>query len=230
MLYTEETVKDNIRNKDGKRVFYLGKGDTLTPGGRDWLRQQRIEILNADMAKPSEYRLLNGGVVKEKYEHMTHLNSQILVCKTHPRIIFRGSMDNLEAQIILAQGNCDRKIASMLSEVLSLAREIIRCDVLETPLERERLCGMTEAEIRERSHRPQDFYKQPHFMPEYTDGEAVTYLNIARCAARDAEIKAVAAFSDREGNPVRIDILKALNRMSSMLYILMIMVKSGENI
>jgi ethanolamine utilization cobalamin adenosyltransferase len=32
----------------------------------------------------------------------------------------------------------------------------------------------------------------------------------------------VEAFSDREGNPTRPDILQALNRMSSMLYILMI--------
>ena len=37
-----------------------------------------------------------------------------------------------------------------------------------------------------------------------------------------AELAAVEAFSDREGNPTRPDILQALNRMSSMLYILMI--------
>ena len=30
MLYTEESVRQNLRNRDGKRVFFLGKGDTLT--------------------------------------------------------------------------------------------------------------------------------------------------------------------------------------------------------
>ena len=30
------------------------------------------------------------------------------------------------------------------------------------------------------------------------------------------------AFRDREGNPTRVDILRAMNRMSSMLYLLMI--------
>ena len=30
MLYNEEAVRANIRNRDGKRVFYLGKGDQLT--------------------------------------------------------------------------------------------------------------------------------------------------------------------------------------------------------
>ena len=47
MLYTESTVKANIRNREGRRVFYLGKADTLTPGAQDWLRQERIQILPA---------------------------------------------------------------------------------------------------------------------------------------------------------------------------------------
>lgn len=228
MLYTEETVKDNIRNRDGKRVFYLGKGDTLTPGARDWLRKERIDTLSTDFLKEKQYRLISGGFISEKPEHMTHLNGEILVSKLHPRITFRGSIDTLEAELIIAQLKADGKTAKQLLEILQLARKIIRCDVLEEPLETEKLCGMTEKEIRERSHRPQDFYGQPHFMPEYTDGELIASLNRARCASREAELRAVAAFSDKDGNPVRTDILKALNRMSSMLYILMIQVKSGE--
>ena len=41
-------------------------------------------------------------------------------------------------------------------------------------------------------------------------------------------VAAVTAFSDREGNPTRVDILRALNRMSSMLYLLMIQEKSKK--
>ena len=47
-------------------------------------------------------------------------------------------------------------------------------------------------------------------------------LNRARCAAREAELRGLDAFSDREGKPTRPDILQALNRMSSMLYLLML--------
>ena len=61
MLYTEENVKANIRNRDGKRVFYLAKADQLTPGARDWLRRERIEILPAETAKPDRFQLLSGG-------------------------------------------------------------------------------------------------------------------------------------------------------------------------
>ena len=224
MLYTLEATRANIRNRDGKRVFYLGRGDSLTSGARDWLRSERIDILSADTAKPKEFRLLGGGYLEEKPEHMTHLNGDVLVSKTHPRIRFRGSLDTLEAELMLCQLTVPA-VRKELGEILRQARRLIRCDVLGEPVETETLCGLTQDEIRAHSHRPQDFYGQPHFMPEYRDGEAILRLNRARCAAREAELTAVAAFTDADGVPTRVDILKALNRMSSMLYILMIRLK-----
>ena len=100
MLYTEDMVRQNLRNREGKRVFYLAKGDTLTPGARDWLSRERVEILPAEMAKPDCYRLLSGAVLAEKPEHMSHLNGNVLVLKTHPRIRFRGKMDTLEGELL----------------------------------------------------------------------------------------------------------------------------------
>ena len=140
MLFSERAVRDNIRNRDGKRVFYLGKGDQLTSEARDFLLSQRIEILPADAARPDRYRLLTGGFTEEKPEHMTHLNGDILVPKTHPRIAFRGAVDTLEAEILW----CAFKLPSLrkaLSELLSLARKLIRCDVLEEALPEAPLCG-----------------------------------------------------------------------------------------
>jgi len=227
MLYTETSVKANIRNKDGKRVFYLGKPDQLTPGARDWLRQERIEILPAEAARPDRYRLLSGGYTEEKPEHMTHLNAEVLVPKTHPRIAFRGCMDTLEAELLLAQLSVPAPIAVQLADILAHARQLIRCDVLNEPVPDAPLCGLTEAELRSRSHFPQNYYGQPHFMPEAADGAAIARLNRVRCAAREAELQAMAAFSDKDGNLTRPDILRALNRMSSMLYILMIQVKAA---
>ena len=227
MLYTEKNVKDNIRNREGKRVFFLGKGDTLTPGARDYLSRERIPILPGEAAKIETYKLLGGGTISQKPEHMTHLHGDVLVSKTHPRIAFRGAIDALEAEIMLCQLNCGA-FQRELGEILALARRLISCDVLNEPVPEEKLCGLTQAEIRSHSHFPQEHYGQPHFMPEYTDGPAVLWLNRARCAARAAELAAVRAFMDREGQPFREDILKAMNRMSSMLYILMIRAKKGD--
>ena len=227
MLFNEQNVRENLRNKDGKRVFYLSKGDQLTSSARDFLSRERIEILPADQARPSRYRLLGGGYLEEKPEHMTHLNGEILVLKNHPRILFRGKLDTLEAELILCQLAADY-LRAPVGEILTQTRQLIRCDVLEEPVPEQKLCGLTEEEIRRRSHFPQEYYGQPHFMPEASDGMVMARLNRARCAVREAELAAVAAFSDREGNPTRIDILQALNRMSSMLYLLMIQEKSKK--
>lgn len=227
MLYTEQNVRENIRSRDGERVFYLGKGDRLTPGARDWLTRERVPILPGEAAKPEEYRLPNGAVLREKPEELTHLCGNVLVPKTHPRIAFRGAMDTLEAELLLCQLNCGA-VAGQLGEILDLARRLIRCEVLEEPVPAQKLCGLTEEEQRGRSHRPQDYFGIPHFMPSVGDGAVVLSLNRCRCAARQAELTAVRAFVDAEGKVTREDILRALNRMSSMIYILMCMVKSGK--
>lgn len=221
MLYSEQNVRHNIRNRDGRRVFYLGAGDQLTPSARDWLRQQRIEILPAAEAKPEHYVLENGAVFREKPEDYTHLRGNILVPKTHPVIAFRGTMDTLQAELLLSQLAAP-ELQRELGEVLSLARQILSREVMEEPLEEATLCGLTEAEQRKHSHLPQKYYGQPHFMPEVTDGAAILQLNRARCAARAAELACARAFPDGG----RSDIQKALNRMSSMIYILMIRLKA----
>ena len=226
MLYTRHSAMENIRNRDGKRVFYLGKGDQLTNDARDYLTGERIPILPAEQAKQESYRLLDGGTITQKPEHMTHLNAQVLVSKTHPRIGFRGAIDFLEAQLLLCQSQAEGAMYGKLQEGLDQARLLIRCDVLEEPVPQMKLGGMDQQDLRSRSHRPQDYYGQPHFMPEGKDGGLLLQINLARTAARQAELAAIHAFSDRDGNPTRTDILQALNRLSSYLYILMIELKA----
>ena len=225
MLYSKKQVQDNLRNRDGKRVFYLGKEDILTSEARDYLTEQRIEILPAEQAKPERYRLLGGGYVTEKPEHMTHLQGDVLVPKTHPRIRFRGAVDILEAHLLLCQQQVPQ-IQSPLQEILELARRLIRCDVLDEPVGEFTLCGLSQQEQRRRSHFPQEYYGIPHFMPSCQDKREVLELNRVRCIARQTELAAMDAFRDREGQPTRPDILQALNRVSSMLYILMLQEKA----
>lgn len=225
MLYDRKAVQENIRNKDGKRVFYLGKGHQLTSDARDWLTGERIPILPGEAARPAEYRLLNGGVLSVKPEHMTHLNAEILVSKTHPRIAFRGCMDSLEAALLLAAEAAEGNIRTQLTEALAYARYLLGQEVLEQPIVCRALGGMDEKQLRERSHRPQDFYGKPHFMPDPGDGKTLLLVNSARCKAREAELAAVRAFENKEGQPERTDLLQALNRLSSFLYLIMMELK-----
>ncbi len=220
MLYTRQQAQENLRNWEGKRIFYLGKGDQLTSDARDWLTRERIPILPADQAKQERYALENGGYMEGKPEHMTHLNAQVLVPKDHPRIAFRGAVDSLEANLLWCQLECPH-LQKELGEILTLARNLLRWEVLEEPAKQEKLLGLTMEELRSCSHRPQDYFGIPHFMPEVSDGRVILALNAVRTAARAAELAAVRAL------PQRTDILQAMNRMSSGIYILMLKEKAN---
>ena len=226
MLYDETAARANIRNREGRRVFFLGKDDRLTPSARDYLNRERITVLPAEQARPERYRLLCGGYMEQKPEYMTHLNGDVLVVKNHPRIRLRGAMDALEAALL----QCQRVTGLQeVGQVLELARTLVRCDVLDEPVGEFTLCGLTEQEQRRHSHFPQEYYGQPHFMPQAEDGERILSLNSCRCAARAAELLAVDAFVDADGKTRREDYLRAMNRMSSMLYILMIREKAKQS-
>ena len=224
MLYNRRSVQDNIRNRDKQRVFYLGKGDQLTSDARDWLTAQRIPILPAEAAKPERYRLLTGGYCEEKPEHMTHLNGDVLVPKTHPRIAFRGKIDCLQAELLLCIRKANSPHKENLKQALELTRQILSHEVLDEPMEQLQLGGLTDEQLRTHSHRPQDFYGQPHFMPIGDESELLLLVNRARTLARQAELQAVAVFLKEEGLQ-RQDIIQNLNRLSSFLYLIMIQLK-----
>ena len=226
MLYSVENVRANIRNREGKRVFYLQNGDSLTPSARDWLRQERIDILPAEAARPTAYVLENGAVFSEKPEHFTHLRGNTLVPKSHPVIAFRGAVDSLQSELLLAQQAAPAALRGAIGDILTLARNVLRWEVMEEPAKMDTLCGLTAEQQRSHSHNPQKYYGQPHFMPEYTESPALLQLNRCRCAARAAELAAARAFTDENGTCRRSDLLQVLNRMSSMLYILMIRLKA----
>lgn len=222
-VFTAQAVRANVRVREGKRVFYLAEGDRLTPSARDWLKSDGVEVLPASMAKPNVYHTPEGETLEQKPEHMTHLRPDVLVPKDHPRIIFRGLLDALQAEILLCGCESGNNLKAALEEILELVRHMIRCDVLEEPLKEQTLCGMTPAELRERSHFPQKYYDQPHFMPDFSDSLILLRLNRLRTMVRQAEIAAVRAF------PNRTDLVQALNRLSSLVWILMIRMKKEDS-
>jgi len=231
-LFTEEAARACVRVRDGKRVFYLSTEDRLTPSARSWLEREHIPVLPAEQAKPKQYRTLFGAVLTEKPEHMTHLYPDVLVAKDHPRIVFRGMIDCLEAELLLcgktAMEEGRSSLSAKLDEMLQAVRDLIRCDVLNEPVKVRRLCGFTEDEIHIRSHQPQQYYGQPHFMPSAKDSRLLLALNRLRTEVRRTELAAFTAFRTVDGNVEREDIVRTLNRMSSLVWIWMICLKKEE--
>ena len=235
-LLTREDVR-RMSDNGTRGPVVVNRGEVLTPGAKDWLAAHKIQAVypaggDAHIAPPDtpQYRTLSGALLHEKPEHMTHLRGNVLVPKNHPRIAFRGMIDALEAEILLTQqaSAAYPALVAELEEVLSFVRNFIRCDVLEEPLGEVKLCGYTADQLREYSHYPDKHLNQPHFLPSHTDGAALLAVNRLRTLARHTELAAYAAFTDADGAVTRGDIILGLNRLSSLLWIMMIKLKGGQ--
>ncbi len=169
---------------------------------------------------------------RAKPEHMTHLDAKTLVRKDHPRIRFRGMIDRIEAEILVCQRQAVQaghvQLTMDLEEMLSFVRALIPCDVRGEPVGEFTLHGFTPDELRERSHYPDKYYSQPHFMASVTDDPAILYVNRLRTVVRQAELAGYEAFKDYDGTVKRPDIILAMNRLSSLCWIMMIELKAGK--
>ena len=236
-LLTREDVR-RMSDNGTRGPVVVNRGEVLTPGARDWLAAHKIQAVypqgqeEADLGRQdrAQYRTLFGATLHEKPEHMTHLRGNVLVPKDHPRIAFRGMIDALEGEILLTQQAAADypTLVEELEEVLAFVRNFIRCDVLEEPLGEIKLCGYTADQLREYSHYPDKYLNQPHFLPSHTDGAALLAVNKLRTLARRTELAAYAAFKDADGAVTRGDIILGLNRLSSLLWIMMIKLKGGQ--
>lgn len=253
---TESALRIELRNSQPD-VYYVPDGCVLTPAAREYLQQRKIKFAKAGtqpaadaprivatevppmpqvvvqetQPKPKYVDYETGAYYMTKPEHMTQLFGNELVPKNHPRILFRGKLDSLQALVVLDQvligENGNEKLVADLDDILGILREIMRCDVLDEELVNESVIGLSHAELRERSHNPMKFFKiKQMVLPDHTMGKDYALLNQLRTAIRETEVAAADAF--RNGNQyTRSDIIEALNRLSSAVHIMMCMYLAG---
>lgn len=225
---------------DHKITLIIGENAKENKGNKE---NNQDELLKSEPKKedrsylpefkaPKQYESIYGGHYDKKPEHMTSLHGMKLVNKDHPKICFRGKIDSFIANIVKSQfvlyNLGYQKAANDLEEVVAYVREILRSEVLNIDFEDTLLLGMDSDEIRARSHRPKEYYGINHFAPSFSHGEAVAQLNILRTLVREVELSAYNAFKDENGIPTRNDIIQALNRLSSLFYVMMFMVLTKD--
>lgn len=214
---TEQELRDVFLNGIPDR--YEPPADAkLTPAARQYLMD--LKLYHPGQSEKHAAKTPAG----KKPEHMTHLTSTEWALKSHPRIVLRGKLDSLEAEILLAQISaqnlCAPGISSRLEEALALVRRILASEVKSTPLGGWSLDGISPQRLQESSHRPQEFGFAGHILPAAAQGEMAALMNRLRTQVRETELAAVAAFCQGQDACSREDILMALNRLSSYFYIL----------
>lgn len=237
--------------------FKVLKGQIVTPSAKSFLMEHNINLEYVDSLEEvkeevsknievksttveaknikkekSKYVTVFGAELNEKPEHMTQVYGNLLVFKDHKIIELRGKMDSLESKIletqIIAHKIGSEKLVADLQEVLNFVRWLLRCEVLKQEVGEFNLLGMTPEELREKSHYPKKYYGIGHEPVEYSMGEVAVALNSCRTTIRETELVAYSAFKGEYGDVQRPDIIKALNRLSSLFWIMIFKYRTGE--
>ncbi|MFV0503942.1 MAG: hypothetical protein ACK5LT_08250 [Lachnospirales bacterium] len=233
MEVISEALLRNIISKNDVKEFIVDSNTILTPSAKSFLLDKKIKVIynrqsnKSNLPEPKKYKFKDdqGNEFRKKPEYMTQIYADKLVKKDHPIIAFRGKLDStqskiLEAQIIFSKLGYQNLVKD-LEEVLIYIKNILKSEVLNTELKEQKLLGLEIDEIRAYSHNPKKYFGINHFEPSYRHGEVIVYLNSLRTYSRELELSGYNAFKGEGNEPMRIDILTALNRLSSLFYIMM---------
>lgn len=236
-VITESDLRTKYYKNKNKNI-YLQKKDFLTQTAKEYIKEKDLKIKIED--ENVDYKVMkqennknkikqcyldeNGNSYDSKPEHMTALNGNILVLKNHPRIVLRGKIDTLQSKILEAQIIAEKNnyfgVVNDLEEVLKFARDILASEVKETTLSIPILLGLDDESLRIVSHNPKKNYGIDHYTPNYKMGQTAIMLNSVRVTARETELSGINAFTCVNGTLSRLDIIRALNRLSSAIYII----------
>jgi len=232
-ILTEADLRASLLPVETKE-YVVSKNTYVTPSARDFLKDRGITLVREDVSSSNQKMpivsikengaftdmdALTGKGYFDKPEEMTHLRGNLLVIKTDPRIRFRGKIDSLQAKVLelqcVAVEESLPSICHALEEVLQYLRELLAAEVKDAPLEVTTLLGMNESELRYVSHHVDQEIGIAHPVPSYHMGKMAMGLNRLRTQVREAELVAFELESNQ-----RADIIKAMNRLSSAIYII----------
>lgn len=217
--------------KKGQFTEYkISDGFMLTPAARQFLLDCRVAISDTNfIEKASIYASKATKINSESY---TELNGKNLVEKHSPRIRFRGMLDTFYGLIVEIELLATEENLSALVQELKIIREyIIQMMLAEASgksLPFINIHSWSSDVIRERSHYPLKYFGIPHFKVQPEDGYVMIFLNRMRTQVRELEVVGSEAFNKKSDALSRQDIMLALNRLSSIAYIMMCSLKAGE--
>ena len=232
--------------------------DILTPSAREFLNVKKIDfrikksqeqVVNngsddvnkvkdspantseEKVVKKREYRdYVTGAIYDKKPEFMTQLFGDNLVVKNHKRIILRGKFDILQAEIIKywKKYEKNKKLESDFAQTYRFVRDLFISEMTDTPFQERDVLGYNIDTLKDITHNTIKYYKTGHLFEINIDfDESVIDINYLRALSRECELSAVDAFY-KEGKVERLDMLKALNRLSSILYLMMLKANNGD--
>ena len=232
-------TEDDVRARCPKpgSTLNLGPGERLTPSAAEYASNLRVTVLGGSLpvgtggvagtagtggtAGPAP-RPVSGSCA------MTWLNADTQVPKTSGIIIFRGKMDTLMASVVLAQTQFDPKdrlpglLKECLRDVKNWVMQVLAAEMAGTEPQIAGMAGMDVDTLHAVSREPAKYLGIDHCMAHESQGGNVALVNWLRALVRETEIAAL------RNLPGESPICCALNRLSSALYVLMLLTMAAQ--
>ncbi|MCW8327761.1 ethanolamine utilization cob(I)yrinic acid a,c-diamide adenosyltransferase EutT [Photobacterium sp. SDRW27] len=249
---TEDYLRQHVGLRHGGEI-HLPPGTRFTPSAQQMLTEKQITVrwrdekgqvfaasetekgaslervhpLKNNNVRPENACMLCGSDVEHKPALMTHLNDQMLVPKTHPRIQLRGKLDSCISYCVLVQCAMSEQpemLQGFLADIRSYLGQTLQCEVTEQPLPEPELGEFSADTVHRWSHHPLRYLGHDHLLPDVSYGGLVAQLNYLRALVRELELAASQVYMDHSMKLTRDDIVAGLNRLSSAVYVVMILV------
>ena len=222
-----------VRWRDNKGQVFVEKAST----NQDVPQFERVHPLKSNNIRPENTCVLCDSDVAKKPAMMTHLDDKILVPKTHPRILLRGKLDSCISYCVIVQCDMEQQpeiLQCFMVNVRSYLGQILQSEVTSQPLPTLNLGEFDESVIHQWSHNPLKHLGHDHMLPDVNYGKLVAELNYLRAQVRELELTAISVFIDHSmqlssHGVDRKDIVDGLNRLSSAIYVVMILVWQHQN-
>lgn len=231
IFLTEDDIRQRAVARGGELT--LSVTERLTPSALEYVREQRIRVVEGAAAQnagePAAGMREDSAGAQMRDRGLTHLDAANMVPKTHPRIEARGKLDSLMAEVVLVQTQFDpgNKLPGMLKDCLADVKEWIfqslAAEVSGSILPPQSMGGMNMTVLRAVSRNPRRYLHTDHLMPDAALGMNIALLNRLRALARETELAAARAAL------CRTDIQESLNRLSSAVYVLMLLTHLAES-
>jgi ethanolamine utilization cobalamin adenosyltransferase len=216
---------------DAGRAFVEAEAAKTAHGETPALKQ--VPVLTGKNERSVATCLLCAQPLATKPDTLTSLDGKALVAKNDPRLKLRGKLDTAIAHAVWIQTEFDpdggkTTLAHWLADVRSALGHVLRAEVSGEAMPPVVMGEFDEAAIHAISHNPLKYIGHDHIVPEVAHGARVARLNLLRAEIREAELLAADVFIDRDFKVSRPDLMQALNRLSSAVYVLMLMTLTSE--
>lgn len=216
------------------RVFIPKAGQNVTDAASAEALKQVHPLTTSDEWSVPDCLLCHQKVA-QKPDTLTHIDAHHLVSKNDPRLLFRGKLDSVIAQAVLTQIQLQSvhstseaiqmivpQLMRYMADVRSALGNALKAEATGEAMSDVALGNLSDTAIHRMSHNPLKYLGHDHLVPDEKQGVQVALLNVLRAQIREAELYAAQIYITRDFRVKRPDIMQALNRLSSAVYVLMV--------